>query len=198
VADVVAITREHERASAALLGEAFYEDPFARFMFPADAHRRARFARMIASLLAATRGRTRALRTADGGAAAVWLPPGGAHLRWSEIARMLPIVPGFRPGIVRTLLVLDHMDRLHPKEPHWYLMVVGSDPARRGQGHGRAVIQPVLDDCDRDGLPAYLESSSPDNVPYYARFGFEVTGEITRAGSPPLTPMWRDARRPRT
>lgn len=89
---------------------------------------------------------------------------------------------------------LDLLDRRHPREPHWYLFVVGSDPARRGRGLGHAVIAPVLDRCDEDGLPAYLESSNPANVPYYARMGFEVTGELTRAGCPPLIPMRRQPR----
>jgi len=34
------------------------------------------------------------------------------------------------PGAPRTLAVLDLMDRKHPKEPHWYLFLVGSDGVR--------------------------------------------------------------------
>jgi predicted GNAT family N-acyltransferase len=107
---------------------------------------------------------------------------------------MAPAARGLGVRLPRTLAVLDLMDRKHPREPHWYLFLVGSDPARRGQGHGRAVIAPVLEQCDRDDMPAYLESSNPENVPYYARYGFEVTGELRRAGSPPLIPMWREPR----
>ena len=52
-----------------------------------------------------------------------------------------------------------------------------------------------LDRCDAEHAPAYLESSNPDNVPYYQRFGFEVTGEITLPnGGPTLIPMWRAPR----
>ena len=51
-----------------------------------------------------------------------------------------------------------------------------------------------LDRCDAEHAPAYLESSKPDNVPYYQRFGFEITGEITPPGGPTLIPMWRAAR----
>jgi len=139
---------------------------------------------------APARRRNRALHT--DGACALWLPPGEKALTRLELVRMAPTLPSFGARVVRVLAVLDHMDRKHPREPHWYLFIVGSDPARRGQGHGRAVIAPVLEECDRDGLPAYLESSNPDNVPYYARFGFEVTGELSLAGSPPLIPMWRE------
>jgi hypothetical protein len=48
-----------------------------------------------------------------------------------------------------------------------------------------------LDRCDAEGAPAYLESSNIDNVSYYLRFGFEVTGEIDVPGGPTLWCMWR-------
>ena len=50
---------------------------------------------------------------------------------------------------------------------------------RARQGVRQALMRSRLDRCDAEHAPAYLESSNPDNVPYYQRFGFEVTGEIT-------------------
>jgi hypothetical protein len=46
--------------------------------------------------------------------------------------------------------------------------------------------------CDAEGTGAYLESSKPDNVPYYERFGFRVTGQIDMPKGPTMWPMWRD------
>jgi hypothetical protein len=43
--------------------------------------------------------------------------------------------------------------------------------------------------------PAYPESIKAENVPYYQRFGFEVTGELdVPGGGPTLWPMWRPPR----
>lgn len=86
------------------------------------------------------------------------------------------------------LQTLEAMDRHHPRDPHWYLMMVGADPDRRGQGLGSAVIRPMLDRCDTEGLPAYLESSNERNVPLYHRLGFEVTDEFQLA--PDCPPIW--------
>ena len=85
------------------------------------------------------------------------------------------------------------MKAAHPEEPHWYLATIGSDPAVRGGGYGAALMHSRLGRCDAEYAPAYLESSNPDNIGYYERFGFVVTGEIAIAGGgPSLWPMWRD------
>jgi predicted acetyltransferase len=73
--------------------------------------------------------------------------------------------------------------------------MIGSDPTFRGEGYAHALMKSRLDRCDAEHAPAYLESSSPDNVPYYERFGFEVTGElVVPDGGPTLWPMWRQPR----
>jgi GNAT superfamily N-acetyltransferase len=49
-------------------------------------------------------------------------------------------------------------------EPHWYLPLIGVDPAHQGKGHGDALMAYALQQCDRDHLPAYLESTNPRNI----------------------------------
>jgi GNAT superfamily N-acetyltransferase len=90
--------------------------------------------------------------------------------------------------------VLEQMDRYHPTEPHWYLPVIGVEPLLHGQGFGSALMQQALDQCDRGGTPAYLESSNPRNIPFYQRQGFEGLGTIQVGTSPSIVPM---VRRPR-
>ncbi|WP_296598271.1 GNAT family N-acetyltransferase [Phenylobacterium sp.] len=82
----------------------------------------------------------------------------------------------------------------HPAGPHWYLAAVGVDPARQGEGLGSAMIKEGLRLCDQQGLPAYLESSNPRNIPLYERHGFEVIGLVQPDDYPPLYPMLRPAR----
>jgi hypothetical protein len=50
----------------------------------------------------------------------------------------------------------------------------------------------LTQDADRQGLPVYLESSTPASARLYARHGFEPRREIVlRRGR--FTPMWRPA-----
>jgi len=96
-----------------------------------------------------------------------------------------------QPGV---FAVLEQMDQYHPKELHWYLPVIGVDPPSQGKGLGSALLQHALAECDRQHLPACLESSNPRNNPLYERHGFEVMGVIQSGDSPPVWPMLRKAR----
>jgi hypothetical protein len=49
----------------------------------------------------------------------------------------------------------------------------------------------MLDRCDREGLPAYLEASSPDNARLYRRLGFTSLEVVRPLGAPPLELMIR-------
>jgi GNAT superfamily N-acetyltransferase len=89
---------------------------------------------------------------------------------------------------------LASMERHRPRDPHWYLAILGTDPAQQGRGLGTAVLEPILRRCDANGLGAYLESSKEANVPWYERHGFELTEVLEHPGGPSLWLMWRDPR----
>jgi ribosomal protein S18 acetylase RimI-like enzyme len=125
--------------------------------------------------------------------AALWAPP---H-KWKTPARaMMRSIPAFLRTIGANLpaaiRLMNTVERKHPKAPHYYLSTLGTDPAFQRGGVGSALLAPVLDRCDNEGIPAYLESSKEVNVPYYRRHGFEVTEEITVPGGPTLWLMWRE------
>ena len=108
---------------------------------------------------------------------------------------MPALVAAFGRRLIAARDVDETMQGNHPEEPHWYLAVIGSDPTVRSKGYGHALMHSRLERCDAEYAPAYLESSNPDNVPYYTRFGFEVTSEIVLpSGGPTIWPMWREAR----
>lgn len=101
----------------------------------------------------------------------------------------------FGRQVARGIQLDELMKKVHPEEPHWYLAIIGSDPSVRGAGYGHALMRSRLDRVDAEHAPAYLESSNADNLPYYSRFGFDVTGEIVLPdGGPTLWAMWRAPR----
>jgi GNAT superfamily N-acetyltransferase len=133
----------------------------------------------------------------DCAAAAVWIPPGGSELTEEEEERLEPLIRsliGERTPDVMTLI--DRFDEAHPAErPHYYLSLLGTHPARRGEGLGMALLADNLARIDEEGAHAYLESSNPANDARYERVGFERVGEFfTPDGAHTVTTMWREAR----
>jgi ribosomal protein S18 acetylase RimI-like enzyme len=199
-------TRADIPALAKALGRAFYDDPVMRWMLPDDELRRRKLHRLFASITRyhhLSRGGVEVATAASPGgigAAALWDPPGQWQTSRIDEFRAIPgLFLAFGASLRRGLEVTELMKEAHPEEPHWYLAVIGSDPSVRSKGFGQALMRSRLDRCDAEHAPAYLESSNPDNVPYYQRFGFEATGEIklpSRDGvaGASLVPMWRPPR----
>lgn len=185
-------------AMADSLQGAFFDDPVTSWFLPDAGSRPRRLAGMFTTLLVGQYLPMRTVwTTADQSGAALWAPPGHAKIPMSRIVRQAPgMVKALGRHTVRALRFLDVVEKQHPTEPHWYLGVLGTSPPHQGKGIGAALLAPVLDRCDREGVPAYLESSKPTNIPYYQRFGFETTGEISVSGGPTVWPMWRDPRPP--
>jgi GNAT superfamily N-acetyltransferase len=189
------------RALSATLGRAFYDDPIMKWMLPGDRHRAKSLPMMFAIL---TRrqflpggGVEVAMNGSDIGAAALWEPPPGQlkESRLEELLMMPAFLWIFRSRAKKGQELTELMKKAHPQEPHWYLGVIGSDPTVRGAGFGQALMRSRLDRCDAEHAPAYLEATKEETVPYYMRFGFEVTGEIKLPDDgPSMWPMWRAAR----
>jgi GNAT superfamily N-acetyltransferase len=124
--------------------------------------------------------------------AALWLPPAVHPDEDALVALVKRTVP--EPMHQDVFAVFDQMGHYHPREPHWYLPLIGVDPCHQGKGYGAALMQHALLPCDRDHMPAYLESTNPKNIPLYERHGFAVLGTIQVGASPPLFPMLRTPR----
>jgi GNAT superfamily N-acetyltransferase len=90
---------------------------------------------------------------------------------------------------------MTRIELAHPLQEHFYLSVLGTDPDRRREGIGSALLQPVLERCDAERVPVYLETATEENVQFYARHGFDVQRRLDLpGGAPPLWLLWRPAR----
>jgi GNAT superfamily N-acetyltransferase len=193
VTPVQPVTPADLPTAAATLAKAFAEDPVMSWL---TGDRPARFTRRARGFFAESARRSITLgaawMTADGNGAALWTPPGKWKLDLFATARLAPGSAWLYRSRLRTAMrALSIMEDSHPPEPHWYLSFLGTDPSMQGKGYGSALLAPVLQRCDRDGVPAYLESSNERNIPFYERQGFVVTGKHDLLGGPPLFPMWR-------
>jgi GNAT superfamily N-acetyltransferase len=188
---IVAEPRYAERAYGAL-ALAFAADPANRWMYPEPAQYLRHFPAFARALGGAALPDRTAFVDRDYSGVAMWLDP---DVQPDDQALRRLIAESVAPEKQAILSrVIDEMVRHHPQEPHWYLPFIGVDPARQGQGLGAALLRPVLAQCDRERLPAYLESTNPRNRPLYERNGFEAVGEIRVGDCPPIVPMLRRPR----
>lgn len=100
---------------------------------------------------------------------------------------------GDKGALKRAMAGADVMEEHHPTERHWYLFTIGTTQAARGKGVGKALLAPILEACDRVGMPLYLENSNPVNSGFYRSQGFERLADPfpLGEGSPVMEPMWR-------
>ena len=180
---------------AKVMAAAFYDDPVASWVFQDDSRRMGQLERGFALLmrrLYLPAGECYTTEHVTGGA--LWLPPG----RWqAPVPAQLRVLPGLAricgrefPRFLRYSRLLEAK---HPREEHYYLPYMGVEPSCQGRGIGSALLCPVLERCDGEGVPAYLEASSPRNRDLYSRHGFEVLEEVElAAGGPVHWLMWRE------
>ncbi|MBA3810105.1 MAG: GNAT family N-acetyltransferase [Caulobacteraceae bacterium] len=171
---------------------AFSSDPVSRHLWPDARTYLASFPRFARAFGGGAFALGTAWRGQGDEGAALWLPP-GAEPDQEALAALVEstVAPEARDGVYGTL---EQMAVYHPTDTHWYLPMIGVDPARQGRGVGSALLKETLKEVDQARLPAFLESSNPRNMPLYERHGFEVLGEIKVADFPTLWPMLRAAR----
>lgn len=123
----------------------------------------------------------------------IWhAPEAGPEPWWKEIGQVPQYLRVYGNRTIDAIRCDVELAKVRPQDPHWYLTFIGAHPDARGTGVGSALVNHRLAQADRDGVGAYLESSSRENAGYYERFGFVDHGEITSYGSPPTIAMWRD------
>lgn len=130
--------------------------------------------------------------------ASVWLPPRKYPLTPKReraallpIMRLAPIAPF---ALSRALKYQNGVARRHLRDEHWYLANLGVEPSHQGRGIGGLLLQPGITSAKEVGMPCYLETEKIRNLPFYGRYGFEVTEEfIPTPGGPPIWTMTRNA-----
>jgi GNAT superfamily N-acetyltransferase len=178
---------------AGMLARAFQDDPVTRWVYAREGTRPKWTARFFHWQVRRLLPQDVSWATEGREGAALWALPG----RWREDARdtfslLRQTLPGVLPRLPRVLQGLGQVEARHPTQRHLYLAVLGVDPAHQGEGVGSRVIQPGLELCDRERLPAYLETGKERNLAFYGRHGFAVVDRLDLPKGPPVWFLWRE------
>ena len=196
-ASVRPATSEEIPRMADVLARAFFDDPAFSWVLREDADRMRVLVRGFELFLRRVwleQEHTYTTKSVAGVAA--WELPD----RWKlGVGRQLGLLPAmlrvFGRHSPRVLRAIAMLEASHPREPHHYLAFIGVDPDWQGRGLGGALLAAVLERCDRERMPAFLEASRARNRDLYERHGFAVTEEFRLGrGAPPQWRMWREPR----
>lgn len=181
--EIIRLHSSQQQLASGVLARAFFKDPLMRYYLPDPARR----ARVLPSFMRVTLryglfyGEVYTTPGLDGMAG--WLPPGQTGMAILGLLRSsLGVIPpnlgweAFR----RIRQVEPAIDRIHHAcvpGPHWYLMLLGVEPARQGQGIGGRLIAPKLAEARASGLPCYLETMTELDVAFYRKQRFKVVFE---------------------
>ncbi|MFJ7292283.1 GNAT family N-acetyltransferase [Streptomyces collinus] len=180
-----------------LLDEAFQDDPVSGWVFPGAEDRRTKHPRLMAAFTDIVLAAGRIDVTEDGSACALWLSmPAEEGHDDAEDEGPAQVREAVDPDNERVESIGRLMAAVHPTgRAHEYLWMIGVAPGRQDEGLGTALIETVLDRCDREGLPAYLEASNARSRHLYERLGFESAGPaLDLPDGPSMWPMWREPR----
>jgi GNAT superfamily N-acetyltransferase len=196
--DVSELPRERFNEASVVMADAFMDDPGWQSVGPDDPQRLHGYIRRVCGgVLRVCRrrgghiwqvergGRTvGVLGSLDPGA---WPPPQLPSLAAQAVGPLLagPVV------LVRSLGADSAMHRGHPDEPHLFVWMLAVAPAAQRTGVGRALLSTALARADEVGVPTYLDTAKPANLPYYGSFGFQQVGQTTLPRGAPLWFMMR-------
>ncbi|WTL36411.1 GNAT family N-acetyltransferase [Nocardia sp. NBC_01503] len=175
-----------------LLERALADDPLTRRLYPTESTRRAR--RRFESQAWLAYSLSDGIGVAENGAGvvagcALWF---GSHqsANWtvSDVVRNWRL-NGWRneqPTVYSQMRAAAQI-----AEHHWHLNVLGVRADMRGRGFGRDLVESGLARCHADRLPAHLETTAAENVPFYEQLGFEVTSVLDEPLIGPRTWLMR-------
>jgi GNAT superfamily N-acetyltransferase len=192
---LVATATDSDRVIATIV-DAFHRDPLWSWICPNPLRRREQHA-MIFGLYVESALPNEGVWMADesASAVAVFTPPGLTELSERAEARLEQLIgEQLGPHAPAVLKTFERFEAAIPEErSFYYLSLLATDPASRGQGLGMGLLAELVELADRVGQPTYLESTNPANTPRYERLGFEA---LSRFSTPDdlhnVTTMWRE------
>jgi GNAT superfamily N-acetyltransferase len=187
---LVRLTRENIKPAADLMVRAFQDYPLSPYFVPNEVGRQRKQAVIFRGMIryGLIFGEVYAISPRLEGVA-VWLLSGTRReTLWDNIRSgwiFIPMMVG-----IRTMTRQRNYDeyttsvrrRCAPAR-HWYLLLLGVDPACQGRGYASRLLKPMFERADKDGLACFLETEAEKNVALYEHLGFRVVEEGIVPGS---------------
>jgi GNAT superfamily N-acetyltransferase len=197
--EVAPLSAQSIRATARMLAHAFWDYPESVHLAKSEFRRRrvlpAYLADECRTAVACDTGLRASIGTDIKGALLYMKPESYPVPLRQEVAQAIhlaPMLPWAATSLPEILRNRAAQRAGHPKEPHFYIKVLGTDPELQGAGIGSLLLSGVVARADSAELGCYLTTAKEENVSWYARFGFVVTEEFNPTPTwPRVWRLWR-------
>mgnify|MGYP001156799481 FL=1 len=122
---------------------------------------------------------------------AVWFTP-EFDIDFTDVSETFKEIPKDR--IEQAFKMFEEMGESRVRDA-WHLEYLAVDPSKQGLGLGSLILKESLKVIDELGDAAYLESSNPQNMSLYERFGFRFLKKIQIGSSPQINTMFREPKK---
>ena len=177
-------TEEDIPALAEVCARAFARDPIYSFMTAQDARRhRRQVDGWLATLRFGSHHLSDTYTTSDLAGVAIWMPPDRAPRSLPDTLKSIPPFirrSGWRrlPAVLFVRWYINLRLRPRPANHTYYLLAIAVDPGRQSGGIGAALMEPVLEECDRLRVHATLRTFAERSLPLYERHGFRIVADV--------------------
>ena len=184
------LKKEHIKPAAELMARAFQDYPLSAYFIPDDSERRRKQPLMFQSMIrhGLLFGEVYATSPKLEGVA-IWFPSDKNHWAlWNNIRSrrfLIPFIVGIG-AVARQKAFGEYAASVRKRcvpSRHWYLQLLGVDPAYQGKGYASMLLKSMFGRIDKEGLPGFLETQAEKNVTLYEHLGFRVVEEGIVPGS---------------
>jgi ribosomal protein S18 acetylase RimI-like enzyme len=196
------LTNADIEPASSVLARAFYNDPLWLYLLPNPTERAALVRHTFRATFPAIVGTEQVYGIGDPLAGvAIWSTPQpakpfvqGLFNPFTVTLAFSPLVLAFRRALP-AFIKFEEMRKTYAPEPHYYLNSIGVVPEAQGRGYASKLIRPFLAKADSEGVSAYTETATPENVPLYEHYGFVVQEEYALPNTP--LRLWSFLKTPR-
>lgn len=178
-ADMIKAEKKDKQAVTDILTDAFFENRSVNYVIPQDQRKKAKIIKLMAYSFDVCHAFGEVYLSDCRRACALVLYPDRKRTTLQSIWWDLKLAATVF-GPARTIRVLSREQLIrkhHPSFPFFYLWFIGVQKGSRHAGIGKQLMQELLQLSREQQKPVYLETSTPENVPWYQKQGFEVYAE---------------------
>lgn len=186
------LSYDSQETAAAVLSQAFENDPFMAYLFPDTEARSQKLTQLFLSLIRFSLRWEGVETSPDGSGVLLWLPSKSFAWPYKAISIIRSGLVGLPVSIGRSAFKRLHVHdsvceqalKQNAPEDFAYLWVIGVRSNCAGRGVGKKMLHTALDAMRRRGHSAcFLRTENPQNVGLYEHLGFKQVLTETPPGS---------------